>query len=231
MNWLWKQWSTDWPDTEEEPRHSQNTSERSSPATIPTETAQKTIPTPTPSNQPTGHSPSVASLPSYLWNALSFASSPSGSTMYLNPPKEPKRSTPTETPYQSSRASVIDREEPNFQKISISQPEQRKIKRLMSWDRPSVQLKGTTSDLHLVMTIELAESLRPFLPGSLQEANEWELVYSIEKNGISLHTLYEVCEGQGPMLLVIRDTEDSIFGAYCSEELHLSLGYFGSGEW
>ncbi|KAJ3412521.1 oxidation resistance protein 1 [Chytridiales sp. JEL 0842] len=81
-----------------------------------------------------------------------------------------------------------------------------------------------------ILDVELAEKLRPHLPPLLRESSTWRLVYSLDTHGISLHTLYRLCEEEtGPILLAIRDSANAVFGAFASESFKVQRGYFGNG--
>lgn len=47
---------------------------------------------------------------------------------------------------------------------------------------------------HQIVDAELAADLRPLLPPRLQLDDEWHLVYSMDLHGISLNTLYRMCD-------------------------------------
>ncbi|AOA62951.1 hypothetical protein PP7435_CHR2-1276 [Komagataella phaffii CBS 7435] len=86
---------------------------------------------------------------------------------------------------------------------------------------------------------ELAEDLRLHLPARLQVTHNWNLLYSLEQDGISLNTLYkkmrplpsEINKRYG-YLLVIRDSHHNVFGAYVSDYLRPieRKQYYGNGE-
>ena len=70
----------------------------------------------------------------------------------------------------------------------------------------------------------------------LQEAASWNLVYSMNQHGISLNTLYSKTQTAGPVVLMIRDTNNGeflvmvgIFGAFADQGLVLQKGFYGSG--
>ncbi|RKO83692.1 TLDc domain-containing protein, partial [Blyttiomyces helicus] len=68
------------------------------------------------------------------------------------------------------------------------------------------------------------------LPPLLREAPVWTLVYSLEQHGISLNTLYQLTsERDGPQLLVIRDANGGVFGAFGSDHFAVRSGYYGTG--
>lgn len=58
----------------------------------------------------------------------------------------------------------------------------------------------------------------------------WNLVYSTQRDGISMQTLLRKAKGKSPTVLVVRDMGRAVFGAYCSEPWHLASRYYGTGE-
>ncbi|TKX24486.1 hypothetical protein C1H76_3093 [Elsinoe australis] len=80
----------------------------------------------------------------------------------------------------------------------------------------------------------LAEEIRLLTPPRLQLVDSWQLVYSLEQNGSSLASLYNLCDSyrgkRGGFVLTIRDSEGGIFGAYLSDPPHPSPHYYGTGE-
>ncbi|OTA39819.1 hypothetical protein BTJ68_00127 [Hortaea werneckii EXF-2000] len=64
--------------------------------------------------------------------------------------------------------------------------------------------------------------------------DQWHLTYSLEQDGSTLSTLYNLC-GQhrgkrGGFVLVVRDAGGGIFGAYLTDPPKPQSHYFGSGE-
>ena len=113
----------------------------------------------------------------------------------------------------------------------------------------SVVLKGRKEVTSTVLTSFLADSvscspssseasepyhfqIRPNLPPIPRLSGSWSLLYSLDQHGISLNTLYTQCStNHGGSLVVIKDSEDTIFGAWLGENVHQSKGaYYGSGE-
>ena len=83
--------------------------------------------------------------------------------------------------------------------------------------------------------------IRPHLPALSRLPRTWTLLYSLDQHGISLNTLYTCCEAQlkvttGPgtagALVVMKDANDGVFGAWMGEGVGLirGRGYYGSGE-
>jgi hypothetical protein len=68
---------------------------------------------------------------------------------------------------------------------------------------------SSTKENSRLLTRALAEEIRLLIPARLQLVEEWQLIYSLEQDGVSLSTLYEKCEDyrgkRGGYVLVIRD--------------------------
>ncbi|KAM7194614.1 hypothetical protein V8F33_007166 [Rhypophila sp. PSN 637] len=100
-----------------------------------------------------------------------------------------------------------------------------------------IQLNGyardTAPDARL-LTTTIAEEIRIMVPTRLAIADVWNLVYSLDQDGASLATLYEKCahfEGKRVgFVLVVKDLEGGVFGAYLSDYPHPAPKYFGNGE-
>lgn len=61
--------------------------------------------------------------------------------------------------------------------------------------------------------------------------HSWSLVFGTSRDGFSLRNLYRQMEGHnGPVLLVLRDQDGQIFGAFSSSALRLSKSFYGTGE-
>ena len=118
-------------------------------------------------------------------------------------------------------------------------------------ERKSVRLTGRKDVTAPVLTVELADmvslsqqfnvpgvtermrlQLRPFFPALARLPKAWSLLYSLDQHGISLNTLYGRCQDfKGSTLMVVRDSQDAVFGAWMGEGIHPSKGaYYGSGE-
>lgn len=75
-----------------------------------------------------------------------------------------------------------------------------------------------------VLTRTTAIEVRESLPAMFRFM-DWHLCYSPEIHGTSLKTLYR--NQKGANVLVIRDTDGGVFGAFCEEAWQPSLGSFG----
>ncbi|PWA27507.1 hypothetical protein CCH79_00000342, partial [Gambusia affinis] len=59
----------------------------------------------------------------------------------------------------------------------------------------------------------------------------WRLVYSTEKHGTSLKTLYRnLLDVDSPVLLVVKDMDEQIFGAFSTHPFRVSEHFYGTGE-
>ncbi|KAJ4403296.1 oxidation resistance protein 1 [Gnomoniopsis sp. IMI 355080] len=100
-----------------------------------------------------------------------------------------------------------------------------------------LQLKGFRDDTRessRLLTPAVAEEIRIMIPERQRIDDEWNLVYSLDQDGASLGTLYEACSDyvgeRASFVLVVRDNDGGLFGAYLSEAPHPRAHYFGNGE-
>lgn len=59
---------------------------------------------------------------------------------------------------------------------------------------------------------------------------DFHLVYSTALDGTSLNTMYRNIAGKDPVVLVIKDDSNCVFGAYVSQPFYPQLHYGGTGE-
>lgn len=83
-----------------------------------------------------------------------------------------------------------------------------------------------------VLTVRLADLIRPHYPALSRLSGSWNLLYSLDQHGISLNTLYSRCDPHaGSTLVVMRDSNDVLFGVWLGDGVHPTKGsYYGSGE-
>jgi TLD len=85
-----------------------------------------------------------------------------------------------------------------------------------------------------VLGTALAEEIRLLVPARLQLVEEWDLIFGLERDGVSLATLYSKCEAyrgkRGGFVLVVRDESGGVFGAFLTDAPHPSSHYYGTGE-
>ncbi|CAO3612345.1 unnamed protein product [Mucor fragilis] len=95
----------------------------------------------------------------------------------------------------------------------------------------SIRLTGRRSDTDVVLTEDIANALRVELPRRYRLAPEMTLLYSLDQHGISLSSLYRLVKAnKGPCVLVIKDADDNVFGAFLNEPLRPGTRYYGTGE-
>ncbi|KAM4692976.1 nuclear receptor coactivator 7 [Discoglossus pictus] len=74
------------------------------------------------------------------------------------------------------------------------------------------------------------EKMARHLPARVQ-GYPWYLVYSTQKHGTSLKTLYRnLASLDSPVLLVVKDMDNQLFGAYATHPFRISDHYYGTGE-
>ncbi|KAL3847555.1 hypothetical protein ACJMK2_018460 [Sinanodonta woodiana] len=91
---------------------------------------------------------------------------------------------------------------------------------------PLPELIGKSAVLDTFHVTEINSHLPPRTVGY-----PWTLIYSTDKHGFSLKTLYRSMQGlDSPILLVVKDTDDKVFGAMTSCSLKMSDYFYGTGE-
>ncbi|KAK3590702.1 hypothetical protein CHS0354_008040 [Potamilus streckersoni] len=91
---------------------------------------------------------------------------------------------------------------------------------------PLPELIGQSAVLDIFHVTEINHNLPPRTVGY-----PWTLIYSTDKHGFSLKTLYRCMLGlDSPILLVVKDTDDKVFGAMTSCPLKMSDYFYGTGE-
>ncbi|KAG5888498.1 hypothetical protein JTB14_015743 [Gonioctena quinquepunctata] len=87
-------------------------------------------------------------------------------------------------------------------------------------------LVGTTE----ILTDYHRESLCRHLPARA-EGYAWTLIFSTSQHGFSLNSMYrKMSKLESPILMVIEDTDNNIFGALTSCALQVSDHFYGTGE-
>ncbi|ORX72554.1 hypothetical protein BCR32DRAFT_272259 [Anaeromyces robustus] len=94
------------------------------------------------------------------------------------------------------------------------------------------QISPLPENFEIILTNEICNKLYTSIPKRLRIKRSLTLIYSMQLHGSSLTTFYERSSaGYGTsQILVIRDTEDNIFGAYTSEPFKKHNGFYGNGE-
>jgi len=84
----------------------------------------------------------------------------------------------------------------------------------------------------ILLNDNICNTLYSSIPKRLRIKRSLTLIYSMQLHGSSLSTFYERSSaGYGTaQILVIRDADDNVFGAYTSEPFHKHNGFYGNGE-
>jgi len=64
----------------------------------------------------------------------------------------------------------------------------------------------------------------------LYQTLEWQLLYSTAVHGTSYAHMLRRTQENSPLLIVIKDSNDFIFGAYSTNDLWFSDDFYGGGE-
>lgn len=104
---------------------------------------------------------------------------------------------------------------------------------------PPVNLLGyLPTTKNRLLTTDMYDEIRSLMPTRIQLYNELTLLYSLEQHGSSLHSLYNNIAPQDNVkrrigyLIVIKDRQNGIFGAYSNEPWlpNEHKRYYGNGE-
>ncbi|USP73212.1 oxidation resistance protein 1 [Curvularia clavata] len=141
----------------------------------------------------------------------------------------------TASSLSQSLASIVSSNSTDMN--SVFQPAHRTASPFQPPPLTPLSLKGWRTGMRekgKLLTKALAEEIRLLLPPRLQLVDEWSLAYSLEQNGVSLATLYkeagEYRGRRGGFVLVVKDGDGGLFGAYLSEAPHPSPSFYGNGE-
>ncbi|KAI8971925.1 TLD-domain-containing protein [Mycotypha africana] len=101
----------------------------------------------------------------------------------------------------------------------------------MSDDMPPLILSLRSHDTNAIMTKNIAEMIRFYIPQRYKIFSTWKLLYSLEQHGTSLGTLFSCMKGyEGPCVMIIKDIDEQLFGAYLSDPFIPTSHYYGTGE-
>ncbi|XP_077989724.1 oxidation resistance protein 1-like isoform X2 [Glandiceps talaboti] len=102
----------------------------------------------------------------------------------------------------------------------------RRLSLLEGEDLPLPELIGKSNLLDNEQISKLMGHLPPRVEGY-----SWSLIYSTYEHGFSLKTLYRSMDGyESPVLLVVKDADDQMFGALLSTPIKVSDHFYGTGE-
>ncbi|KAB0352779.1 hypothetical protein FD754_017636 [Muntiacus muntjak] len=116
-----------------------------------------------------------------------------------------------------------------FQIITVEEAKRRKSTCSYYEDEDEAALPTLQPHSSLLENMHI-EQLARRLPARVQ-GYPWRLAYSTLEHGTSLKTLYRKSAAlDSPVLLVIKDMDNQIFGAYATHPFKFSDHYYGTGE-
>ncbi|KAM4681471.1 nuclear receptor coactivator 7 isoform 6-T13 [Amazona ochrocephala] len=122
-----------------------------------------------------------------------------------------------------------DQEEPFVEIITVEEAKRRKSICSNYEEEDDDTLPALKHHSALLENMHI-EQLARSLPARVQ-GYPWRLVYSTLEHGTSLKTLYRKSSSlDSPVLLVIKDMDNQIFGAYATQPFRFSDHYYGTGE-
>ncbi|KAI8430055.1 hypothetical protein MSG28_000485 [Choristoneura fumiferana] len=128
-------------------------------------------------------------------------------------------------PTSTERSSTFDSDKV----LSMSD----ELRRALYSTGSSVDMEFSPPDLlgtSEIFTMEHREKLCGVLPARAQ-GYMWSLAFSTSQHGFSLASMYRKMQRvDSPVLLVIQDTHNNVFGALTSCALHPSEHFYGTGE-
>ncbi|KAI5642250.1 TLD domain-containing protein [Phthorimaea operculella] len=128
-----------------------------------------------------------------------------------------------------STGDVSDITRESWEVLSMSD----ELRRALYSSGASVDMEFCPPDLigtSEIFTMEHREKLCAVLPARAQ-GYMWQLAFSTSQHGFSLASMYRKMQRvESPVLLVIQDTDNNVFGALTSCALHPSEHFYGTGE-
>ena len=120
---------------------------------------------------------------------------------------------------EKKEVQFIEESKDSAEEIALALPQSEKINRIM----PTLSEKSSImSETQLII---LARLIPPIF-----RAREWLRLYSIEIDGVSVHTFYKWARNFEKTLLLIEDTNGYKFGAFASQEWKIHKHFYGTGE-
>ncbi|XP_035294562.1 TLD domain-containing protein 2 isoform X1 [Cricetulus griseus] len=95
---------------------------------------------------------------------------------------------------------------------------------------PQEPVEPQLTEASQVLGVSEIKQLSLHLPARVT-GHPWSLVFCTSRDGFSLRRLYRQMEGHsGPTLLLLKDQDGQMFGAFSSSAIRLSKGFYGTGE-
>lgn len=80
-----------------------------------------------------------------------------------------------------------------------------------------------------ILNESMVDEITSYLPIVLA-LRRWQLSFCSKLHGVSFGSFYSRVSNKGPSILVVRDTNGVVFGAFISESIRNSTNYYGTGE-
>ncbi|XP_037551465.1 nuclear receptor coactivator 7 [Nematolebias whitei] len=107
--------------------------------------------------------------------------------------------------------------------------EESKDKPALVIDREPEGLSNVVEGSHILEASHVKELCKELPPRTV--GRTWQLTYSTSRHGASLKSLYrKLGSTDSPVLIVIKDALDEVFGAFLSHPLRPSETFYGTGE-
>ena len=90
------------------------------------------------------------------------------------------------------------------------------------------EFKPVSSELSQVLSEAKMHVLSYHLPGT-SRLSQWSLLYTARRDGYSHITFFEKLENMNETIVAIKDTRGYVFGAFVTEEWHITRSFYGNG--
>jgi len=102
-------------------------------------------------------------------------------------------------------------------------------KRMLSLSIPTFTPFTSEENSSKIISELQAIMIGRFLPPIIR-MREWERLYSIDVDGVSLSTFYKNMHGHTATILIMQDSGGWKFGWYSSSDWHIKKHFYGTGE-
>jgi hypothetical protein len=164
---------------------------------------------------PTSSGRSTPTPPSSSYMSSSFTSAVAGFLRRFSSDPHPESADSHRS--TSVNTFPVEKRPPNSERVGVYTPPYGNLSPFQPPPLCPLTLKGyseSTAPSARLLDCTLAEEIRLLVPPRLQLCDEWNLVYSLEQDGVSLGTLYKKCESlrglRNGFVLVVRDGEGGV---------------------
>jgi len=107
---------------------------------------------------------------------------------------------------------------------SVNKPTEEE-KTIKKYTNRELKLKGHSEILTKDMLLQLGNKIPPLLL-----MRQWEIVFRISSDGVSLRTFFNKVANYNPTIIVVQDSKKNVFGALVTEKWRTSPRFYGTGE-